>query len=175
MKGQLTINVGQRGGANCELWGDSTGIGRTIKGGNGLQDPQVIHCQWDTSSSFSFTTNISCHPWQMANLHSVGSSCLISCRTQNYSMQPPPAEPCRLCLTEAQIAHLFFTLSPFHCSMALLQMISINPSDPFLEMLPTLQALPVLCCPYIPLCWTIFILCDPKRCQLQCNSCPCSR
>jgi len=31
-------------------------------------------------------------------------------------------------------------------------MSSINPSDPFLEMLPTLQALPVLCSPYLPLC-----------------------
>lgn len=40
-KGHLTINVGQRDGADWELQGSSTGIGRTvIEGGKDLQDPR---------------------------------------------------------------------------------------------------------------------------------------
>lgn len=53
------------------------------------RDPEDGHWPWgfkDGSSVFFFTISILCDPWQILNIHSVGTSSLISCMTLNYNM-----------------------------------------------------------------------------------------
>lgn len=80
----------------------------------------VGHRASQTSSNFFFMINITCDSWQIKNLHSIEKSHLFFCFTQNYKMQPaPPVESNSLCLTMAQISHLFLSLSPFCCNITL--------------------------------------------------------